>query len=106
MSDEYRWNGEKDEKIEKNDGSQDHEGQSSEHYQVNQENRTESKKPDAAQESKNVTYHYSYRKGENSNRESYGKTGYRGASSAGQDRYGTYQAVSYTHLTLPTNSLV
>ena len=29
MSDEYRWNGEKDEKIEKNDGSQDHEGQSS-----------------------------------------------------------------------------
>ena len=34
MSDEYRWNGEKDEKIEKNDGSQDHEGQSSEHYQV------------------------------------------------------------------------
>ena len=91
MSDEYRWNGEKDEKIEKNDGSQDHEGQSSEHYQVNQENRTESKKPDAAQESKNVTYHYSYRKGENSNRESYGKTGYRGASSAGQDRYGTYQ---------------
>ena len=48
MSDEYRWNGEKDEKIEKNDGSQDHEGQSSEHYQVNQENRTESKKPDAA----------------------------------------------------------
>ena len=42
MSDEYRWNGEKDEKIEKNDGSQAHEGQSSEHYQVNQENRTES----------------------------------------------------------------
>ena len=84
MSDEYRWNGEKDEKIEKNDGSQDHEGQSSGYYQVNQENRTESKKPGAAQESQNVTYHYSYRKEENSNRESYGNTGHRSASSAGQ----------------------
>lgn len=91
MSDEYRWNGEKDEKIEKNDGSQDHEGQSSGYYQVNQENRTESKKPGAAQESQNVTYHYSYRKEENSNRESYGNTGHRSASSAGQGRYGAYQ---------------